>query len=141
MLNVKPNELFYIKGKLGYNLKFYIDFDLNIKSFNESEFFNSTYLSNLSIKDFLTGKYEIIKITLYTQKEQTAINYLKTCGYKWLAKYSNGDIVAFDEKPIKTERTWLKDNEQTRTLIVEVPMHFLSWKDDTPYYIGDEENE
>ena len=98
--------------------------------------------SCFNIRDILTGIVTIVNSPCISLSEQIAINYAKICKYKWIAKDADGKVNAFKTKPEKSSF-----NEESRwegcghrcycSMPIEVPMSFLSWDDEEPYYIGD----
>ena len=91
-----------------------------------------------TLSDILLGNVEIVKIPKMTKEERIAIDYARICGYKWLAKDKQGGVYAYFDKPSKKSTVWETTN--SAMLVVGVPISFLSWEDDEPYYIGGEEN-
>ena len=92
--------------------------------------------SNAIIIDILRGKKIIIPTP--TEKEQLAIDYAKTCGCKYLTKNRSGKISAFDTKPFKIGSMWVcKGEGYTAGLQIGIPISFINWDDEEPYYIGD----
>lgn len=94
--------------------------------------------SNAIIIDILRGKKVIIPIPI--EEEQLAIDYALACGYSWIAKNKDGAIYAYKEKPQKSDnaRMWGYDNSyRDGELKIELPISFLFWDDEEPYYIGD----
>ena len=130
ILNIKPYEEFKINEHLHtYRLteKLLLEFKLSETSWVEA---------NPGLSYILNGTF-IIKKALQptTDKEKLAINYAKACGYKWLAKEKDGTILMFDNKPIRTERHWVKECYVDKANILELPISFIKWEDE-PYYIG-----
>lgn len=133
ILGVKPYECFNLSGN---NSLYYIDYELNLhcRTFN-SEYKLNDHRSNDVIVDILRGKKVIVFCP--TKEEQLAIDYAKTCGYKWLAKDNNNAIYAYKEKPKKKSNSRMWDDNGNGILEIELPISFLSWEDEEPYYIGD----
>lgn len=134
LLGLSPDEVFRIDGyfntdyKITQDLKVY--WDAGRECWVKSEY---------TIADFLNGTLKICKKPVPTEMEQLAINYALACGYHWLAKDSDGEIYAYAERPQKTFVGWAyKGNYANgKILKIELPISFLSWKDEEPYYIGD----
>ena len=134
LLGVSPNEVFKVKNlsnmdyKISQDLMVYVNVD-------KGRWTKSAY----TIADFLNGNLAICKKPVPTEAEQLAINYALACGYHWLAKDSDGDIYAYAEIPYKTFAGWAyKGNyAKGKILKIELPISFLSWEDEEPYYIGD----
>ena len=134
LLGVSPNEVFKAKSLSGWDYK--ISQDLMVyRNIDKDHWTKSAY----TIADFLNGTLKIYKKPIPTEIEQLAINYALACGYHWLAKDSDGDIYAYAEIPRKTFVGWAyKGNyAKGKILKIELPISFLSWEDEEPYYIGD----
>lgn len=132
MLGVEPEEEFsFGKNKSVYKL----DRKLNIMYFAGEKF---VYVSDYTILDILRGDLKIIKIPRPTAEEQLAIDYARACGFKWLAKDKNKRLTAFKEKPKKGIKEWLNTTDDFNDWIeLYLPISFISWEDEEPYYIGD----
>lgn len=86
----------------------------------------------------LNNTFKIIKIFHPTTEEQLAIDYARACGMKWLAKDKNKTVAAFKEKPKKGAGQWLNtSNDFDDWIELYLPISFLSWEDEEPFYIGD----
>lgn len=73
-----------------------------------------------------------------TEDDNAVISYCKRCGYFYLAKNKDGEIYAFKTKPFKGKKKWL--NQELRrndAFCIKMPVSFLSWEDEVPFYIGD----
>ena len=130
ILGVKPNECFKIKGSIGL---YRIDDNLKLHCSalrNEDVERNS---SNAIIIDILRGK-KVISPTP-TEKEQLAIDYAKALGCKWIAKDKEDLFYAFTEKPHKMTTVWNAKNREH--YVINIPISFIHWDDEEPYYIGD----
>lgn len=83
----------------------------------------------------------ICKKPIPTEMEQLAIDYALACGYHWLAKDKDGSVYTYKKKPYKDTsiEAWGDSaNDYTNNIFeIELPISFLSWEDDEPYYIGD----
>ena len=134
LLGLSPDEVFRIDDsfnkdyKITQGLKVY--WDAGRECWVKSEY---------TIADFLNGTLKICKKPVPTEMEQLAINYALACGYHWLAKDSDGDIYAYAERPQKTFVGWAYKGKYSKGKIlkIELPISFLSWDDEQPYYIGD----
>lgn len=138
MLGVELGEEF----KLNNGWSYCLDKDLNLwyrnPDWTEGRFETADY----SIKDILNGAYKIIKLQKKiapTKKEQVAIDYARLCGYKYLAKDKDGGIYAYLSEPYKNKPKEFWSAKTTGTMQIRIPISFLSWEDDEPYYIGGEE--
>lgn len=132
MLGVEPYETFKIQGM---KEKFVIDNDLNLLLTDE----RGHFAYYLSISEILRGEYKIIKRIKPTAEEQLAIDYARACGYKWLAKDKDETVAAFKEKPSKNQSIWLNIAGYPNSwMIIRIPISFLNWDDEEPFYIGDE---
>lgn len=133
-LGLSPDEVFKVKSlsnedyKITQDLKVYINVD-------RKYWIKSVY----TIADFLNGTLDICKKPIPTEKEQLAINYVLACGYHWLAKDSDGAIYAYVKMPEKRLAEWGYSSiySMGEKLEIGLPISFLSWEDDEPYYIGD----
>lgn len=132
LLGVSSNEIFKVKSfsngdyKITQDLMVYV----NVK---KGCWAKSAY----TIADFLNGNLAICKKPIPTEIEQLAINYALACGYHWLAKDSDGDIYAYIEKPQKKSVAGIWNINGNSMIKIELPISFLSWEDEEPYYIGD----
>ena len=143
-LNVLPDEIFRIEGSTNYykineNLKLFLS--TTNKTCDKKMW--SLCGPYLTIGDLITGENKIKKIIKPTDTEKIAINYAKACGYNWLAKDESGAVYAFVDKPIKHEqiKQWGIGQSFHTAAQILLPISFLSWKDEEPYYIGDDKNE
>lgn len=137
MLGVEPDEEFKLSNGLHYCLGKDLELWYRNPEWTEGRFESADY----SIKHILNDTFQIIKLPKKitpTKEEQTAIDYAKLCGYKHLAKDKDGTIYAFDNKPHKNVEKGEWKNGFNRFRIY-VPISFLSWQDDKPYYIGGDE--
>lgn len=138
ILGIKPNECFSISGD---DLSYYIDYELNIhcRSFNDEYKLNSNR-SNDMIVDILREKKTIAFCP--TKEEQLAIDYVKMCGFKWLAKDALQNVWAYKIKPHRMVDSWDCDEDFDVSgmpiyIPVYAPISFINWDDEEPYYIGD----
>lgn len=134
LLGLSPDEVFKVKSFS--NGDYIITQDLMVYvSVKKGCWAKSAY----TIADFLNGTLKIYKKPVPTEIEKFAISYALACGYHWLAKDSDGDIYAYAERPYKTFVGWAyKGNySKGKILKIDLPISFLSWEDEEPYYIGD----
>ena len=140
ILGVEPFEEFFIADEEYSGVKYYIDYDLKIYAMpSDSDFGMEEERSDIIILDILKNKLKIQRIYKPTEKEQLAIDYALACGYSWIAKDKDGTIYAYKEKPQKIDNNhiWAADNSfRNGTLKIGLPISFLSWDDEEPYYIG-----
>lgn len=131
VLGIQPLEKFTL---IGYPAceddNYYFDSKLNIYGVSNNKI---TYTSNVSIQDILTGVVKIVKKP--TKKEQLAIDYARACGCKWMVKDKNGGVYAYKLKPYKYNSAWKESSQDYIT--IDIPLSFLSWSDEEPYFIGD----
>lgn len=142
-LNVEPDEIFRIEGSTNY-FKINKDLQLYLAHSQKNVFKKLWELCgpHLTISNLLVGKATIEKIIYPTEKEQIAINYAKACGCNWLAKDKNNKIYAYEKKPVKTHyEEWVCEKISDTSILIKIPISFLSWNDTEPYYIGDEKEE
>lgn len=132
LLGLSPDEVFRIDDS--FNTDYKITQDLKVYWCAGKECWVK---SEYTIADFLNGTLKIYKKPIPTEIEQLAINYALACGYHWLAKDSSGDIYAYIEKPQKQNITGIWDISDNTMIKIELPISFLSWEDEEPYYIGD----
>lgn len=135
ILGIKPYECFNLRGDSSL---YYIDYGLNLhcRTLND-EYKLNKQRSNDIIVDILREKKTIVFI--HAKEDQIAIDYALACGYSWIAKDKDGTIYAYKEKPQKIDnnRIWADDNSfRNGTLKIGLPISFLSWEDEEPYYIG-----
>lgn len=136
ILGVEPFEEFFIADEEYAGVKYYIDYDLKIYAMrSDSDFGIEEERSDIIILDILKNKLKIQKIYKPTKKEQLAIDYAKALGCKWIAKDREDSIYAFTEKPHKMETVW--DIENGKYYVIQIPISFIHWDDEEPYYIGD----
>ena len=140
LLGVEPYEEFTILNEdfLGRRFGIYLDLTVyeNIRDSFEKEI--PLVESNRIIADILRKNLTIQKAPKISEKEQLAIDYAKTCGCKYLTKNRSGKISAFDTKPFKIGSMWVcKGEGYTAGLQIGIPISFINWDDEEPYYIGD----
>lgn len=141
MLGIKPNEWFKLKDYL--DDKFQIDENLIV--YSRAIHTSQEHILPDLLHSILIGSNIIIKIPKPTPNEQLAIDYAKACGCRWLAKDKNNEINAFVEKPLKSNVfggwDFSDDNINTKfdydCVEINIPISFISWDDEEPYYIGD----
>ena len=143
ILGVKPNEEFKITGQ-DHRTVYRI---LNNLIIQYRTYKNTWIESGIPLREFLIGHYgngevlSIIKIPTLTPKEQLAIDYAKACGCDWIAKDSSGQIFGYHSKPkkCKSDDSYYQDiwDFGGKNIKIEIPISFLSWKDEEPYYIGE----
>lgn len=135
LLGVSPNEVFKVKNlsnggyKITQDLMVYANVD-------KGRWVKSVY----TIADFLNGTLKIYKKPIPTEIEQIAINYALAYGCHWIAKDSDGVIYAYKRKPHKSSYSdmWDDDVNDDKLMVeIKLPISFLSWEDEEPYYIGD----
>lgn len=142
MLGVEPEEEFKTRHRI-YNSDqqlYKIDRKLNVFGFYSAEWIelDETHLLQM----LLNGDAKIIKIPHPTAEEQLAINYARACGCKWIAKDKDKTVTAFKEKPYKNYKesaeTWINPTfNRSDWMELHLPISFLSWEDEEPFYIGD----
>lgn len=139
MFGVEPEEEFRLKfigGDQFIQTKGKYKLDKNLKTFwfndNIGEWRRDLDAIFLAI---LNGTAQIIKIPHPTAKEQLAIDYARACGFKWIVTDKYG-TAAFEKKPVKGKYIWLH-SEQGKCIEIHIPISFLHWEDEEPYYIGD----
>jgi len=134
MLEVVPYEEFNLSNQAKV-IKFRLLEDLTVQASCDSKWNES----GVQIKSILSGAHKIIKIPHPTKKEQIAIDYGRACGFKWIAKDSQGNNYFFRKKPTKEIGCWCSCTGGR--IVCYVDISFIHWEDDEPYYIGDKENE
>ena len=77
-------------------------------------------------------------LILPNKSEQIAINYARECGMKYLAEQKDGQVFAFEEKPVKTDGKWIV-NSVLKPIEIYVPISFISFEDEEPYLIKNNE--
>ena len=135
LLGISPNEVFKVKSLNGVDYK--INEGLGILFLNGQGKWEG---SQLSLVDFLNGNVTIYKKPIPTEIEQIAINYALAYGCHWIAKDSDGIIYAYKRKPHKSRYSdmWDDDVNDDKLMVeIKLPISFLSWEDNEPYYIGD----
>ena len=136
ILGVEPFEEFIIADEEYAGVKYYIDYDLKIYAMpSDSDFEMEEERSDIIILDILKNKLKIQRIYKPTKKEQLAIDYARALGCKWIAKDKEDLFYAFTEKPHKTRTVW--NIENGKFYVINIPISFIHWDDDEPYYIGD----
>lgn len=138
ILGVEPNEIFRIRGTHNCKPEYYFDNDLELHCVllgNDSKL--DSEKSNKILVNLLRGYFIMQKVIVPTKEEQIAIDYALACGYHWLAKDKDGSIYAYKEKPQKTGYDYMWNDNDKGALEIGLPISFLSWEDDEPYYIGD----
>lgn len=136
ILGVEPFEEFLISDEEYAGVKYYIDYDLKIYAMPfDSDFEMEEERSNKTFLDILKNKLKIQKIYKPTKEEQIAIDYARTLGCEWIAKDREGLVYAFTKKPQKLTTVWNIENGEH--YVINIPISFIHWEDDEPYYIGD----
>ena len=136
ILGVEPFEEFLITNDEYAGVKYYIDYDLKIYAMpSDSDFGMEEERSDIIILDILKNKLKIQRIYKPTKKEQLAIDYARALGCKWIAKDKDDLIYAFTEKPHKMTTIWTIENGENYE--IQIPISFIHWDDEEPYYIGD----
>lgn len=131
LLGLSPDEVFKIDS---FSVDYKITQDLRVyMNVDRDSWTRSVY----TIADFLNGSLFIYKKPIPTKVEQLVINYALACGCHWLAKDNNNAVYAYKEKPQKKSNSGMWDDNGNGILEIELPISFLSWEDDEPYYIGD----
>lgn len=131
LLKIKPEEAFRVNG---LHCLYKITENLEILCYRNCGWCTT---NTLTIGDILVGKCKIIKNI--TEREKLAIDYARACGMNWLCKDENGNIYAYEQKPDKLHGEWVVDFGSY--VKIHIPIFFLSWKDEEPYYIGDVDDE
>jgi hypothetical protein len=143
MLGVEPEEEFRLKFDGGDSFiqtkgKYKLDKSLRTLWFNDNigEWRKDLDAMFLAI---LNGTAQIVKIPHPTAEEQLAIDYARACGFKWMAKDEGGTIHAFEHKPVKSAESkyWFSNELYSKFIAIGLPISFLSWEDEEPYYIGE----
>lgn len=135
MLNIEPLEEFKIKD---YDLIYRINSNLVVECRKQNEL--KWMISSNSIRHFLIDTELIIKLPPKpTEEDQIVIDYVRLCGYNWIAKDlgNPGHCFAYKEKPVKKNYGW--DNQP----IDKEPVMFLHYylscvSEDEPYCIKKE---
>lgn len=136
MLGVEPEEEFYLKNAADEKLE--LTYRINKNLYLQIKTDTAWIPSNRQLHNLLCGDCRIVKIPHPTAEEQLAIDYARACGYKWIAKDKNKTVAAFKEKPKKGTKEWLNTtNDLDDWIELYLPISFLSWEDEEPYYIGD----
>ena len=135
MLGIEPWEEFRIPG-YNSNLSFCISETLALYcKCSPTDTWSCTNSLIPDLRSLLNGTKTIIKLPKPTPDEQLAIDYARKCGCKWLAKNRGDACYAYNRKPKKEQFGWVvKDGEAIK---IHIPISFLHWEDDEPYYIGD----
>lgn len=135
ILGVKPNEYFkMIDAEFNEesNGSYCIDDNLKLHCSTLHNEYVERDSSNAIIIDILRGKKIIIPMP--TEKEQLAIDYARALGCKWIAKDKEDLLYAFTEKPHKMTTVW--NVEKGKHYVINIPISFIHWEDEEPYYIG-----
>lgn len=136
ILGVKPNEYFkMIDAEFNEesNGSYCIDDNLKLHCSALRDEYVERNSSNAIIIDILRGKKVITPTP--TEKEQLAIDYARALGCKWIAKDKEDLLYAFTEKPHKMTTVWNVENGEH--YVINIPISFVYWDDEEPYYIGD----
>lgn len=135
LLGIKPNEVFNIKGSYE-GPDYRITEELMLLYYRKNE---EWLPSAFSLTDILNGELAICKKPIPTEMEQLAVDYALACGCHWLAKDKDGIVYAYKDKPEKKLCEWSYSNIHIHDDFLEIglPISFISWEDDEPYYIGD----
>lgn len=131
LLGLSPDEIFKVGSPCNNDYKITQDLRVYLNA-DRDRWIMSVY----TIADFLNGSLDICKKPVLTEKEQLAINYALACGHHWIAKDSDGTIYAYTEKPQKKSTSGMWFDNGNGMVVIGLPISFLSWEDDEPYYIG-----
>lgn len=142
MLGVEANEIFKIREQQNRKVEYYFDDNLELRCILLGDDFKlDSEKSNKMIVNILRGNLTIQTIIAPTKEEQLAIDYALVCGCHWMAKDREDTIYAYTEKPIKDKKNgrWYPNKRYFSGEVFEIglPLSFLSWEDEEPYYIGD----
>ena len=134
MLGIEPWEEFKIPG-YSSNLSFCISETLALYcKCSPTDTWSCTNSLIPDLRSLLNGTKTIIKLTKPTPDEQLAIDYARKWGWKGLAKNRGDTYYAYNRKPKKEQFGWVvKDGEAIK---IHIPISFIHWEDDEPYYIG-----
>lgn len=136
VLSIQPYKKFFIVNRDNHADKeiYYFDSELELRTARKH-----TICDKYSLIDIIRGRYKIVKVPIHdiTEKEQLAIDYAKACGHKWLVKNRCGSIVAYRSEPQKNKIAGYWENGGWIGMEIKIPISFLSWYDEEPYYIGD----
>ena len=146
LLNIKPNQRFKITG-LPVRLNLCHPDDI----YTIDEKFNIYQSATPQLSSFCLcpqGK-DILPLLLYdehviivplkesTPEDKIVFAYFKLLGYKYIAQDEDGNIYVFKYKPNKVSGQWI-----TKIFTVPLPCPYpiscISWKDEEPYYIGEQ---
>ena len=140
LLQIEPVEVFKLKNKKNEIRpeEFYLSSDLILKyrnPFNKDSDWQNFYY--LSIVDILQGTYTIVKEPIqFTNLEKIALTYAQKAGYCWVAKDKNNTVCAYFEKPLRTSTQWIAP-AGSKVTIIDLPISFISWQDNEPFWIKD----
>lgn len=142
MLGVEPEEEFRLKFDDGDSFiqtkgKYKLDKSLRTLWFNDNigewrKDFDAMFLA------ILNGTAQIVKIPKPTAEEQLAIDYARACHFNWLGKNKNKSVYMFTLKPSKEISYWKPDCDDVHYQPTYIPISFIRWEDEEPYFIGDE---
>lgn len=136
VLDIKPGEVFSISDKPDFLYKM----DENLKLYATSK--NAVdkkwvVCEEASVMNVLKGITTIRKIPQrLTLEDKIVIDYVKLCGYKYLAQDEDGEIYMYKDKPTKQNVSWnapiyLQRNKSNPALI-PYTLSFVSWSDNEP---------
>lgn len=143
ILNLKPKEWFNIEGF--HRDKIYmIDSHLDVWV-KDAAFPENVHPANITIDRFLIGTHKIVKLPpQLSQREMIAIEYLKTCGCKYVVKQQSGEVCGFTCEPYfeTLYDEWTVPNNVKMyspkfKFECGIDISFIHWDDNKPYYIGD----
>lgn len=88
-----------------------------------------------TLKEVFSAYNDYKSVKKYIDEETTKLFVqLKACGFKWIAKNKNGDIYAYETRPVRFDsKSWCG----SQTVKIDIPILFLNWEDNEPYYLGD----
>ena len=136
VLDIKPGEVFSISDKPDFLYK--MDENLKLYATPKNAVDNKWFVcEEASVMNVLKGISTISKIPQYlTPEDKIVIDYVKLCGYKYLAQDEDGEIYMYKEKPIKQSVSWnapvyLNRNKHNPALI-PYTVSFVSWSDNEP---------
>lgn len=134
-LGIKLYEEFNIL-ELPYT-RFRIIDGLKVQEFIEKiDYWSGT---DVTIRDFLFKRLQIVKIPKETELDRIIIAYAKALGIKYIAKDLCGNTWGYTEKPFKKGFEWFVDKGKAYYLYLSPS--FVSWDDPEALYIGEARGE
>lgn len=133
----------FVGEKLGVDVAWYNDgFSIDgndFKGYSIDKVFKP--IKNGSFSEILSNSKELIwerkGVEKLTQEQYDKLKALLTVGYNWVAKDEDGEIYAYDSKPIRGVICWFHVDNENCIKLKNFELSFIDRKEDAPRSIVD----